>query len=88
MSADPLAQAVLAELARHAEGVSLSRLCKRLDVRMSALLRALAWLGEDAIGGTPGPGWVQLETDGARTTARLTERGRSALAARSPVANQ
>lgn len=88
MSVDePLTQAVLAELAQYPDGVSLPRLCKRLDMRMSVLLRTLAWLGEDAIGGTPGPGWVRLETDGARTVARLTEQGRTVLAAPSPAAN-
>jgi hypothetical protein len=86
LSADePLTQAVLAELAQHADGISLPRLCKRLEVRMSVLLRTLAWLGEDSIGGSPGPGWVRLETDGARTLARLTERGRAALATRLPA---
>jgi len=81
LSTDPaLAAAVLAELAREPDGVSLPRLCKRLDLRMSVLLRTLAWIGEDAIGEHQGPGWVRTVEDGARTLAVLTEAGRAALA--------
>ncbi len=75
---------MLAELAQHPGGVSLPRLCKRLGVRMSVLLRTLAWLGDDAIGGRPGPGWVAVEPEGARSIARLTERGQATFAAARP----
>jgi hypothetical protein len=72
------AEAVLAELAREPDGVSLPRLCKRLGLRMSVLMRELAWLGETPIGGVPGPGLVRVEERGERSFAMLTERGRQA----------
>ncbi|MCL1633487.1 hypothetical protein M2650_02335 [Luteimonas sp. SX5] len=71
------ADALLAELAREPDGVSLPRLCKRLDVRMSVLLRELAWLGDDSIGGESGPGWVRVERRGELDIAVLTDRGRN-----------
>lgn len=71
--------ALLAELAAHPEGVSTGRLCKRLGVRMSVLMRSLAWMGEDAIGGRPGPGWVRTVDEGARTLVHLTDAGRALL---------
>lgn len=73
------ADALLAELAREPDGVSLPRLCKRLGVRMSVLLRELAWLGENTIGGKPGRGLVRVEQRGELSVARLTERGASSL---------
>ena len=80
MSADPaIAAALLAALAGEPEGISLPRLCKRLNVRMSGLLRTLAWLGDEAIGGRRGPGWVCTRREGARTLALLTDAGRAAL---------
>lgn len=80
LSAEPeLVAALLAELAREPDGISLPRLCKRMGLRMSALLRALAWLGDETIGGHRGPGWVRTREDGARTLALLTEAGRAAL---------
>ncbi|TDK34106.1 hypothetical protein E2F49_06280 [Luteimonas terrae] len=69
-------RALLAELAAAPGGVSLPRLCKRLDVRMSVLLRTLAWLGEERIGDAQGPGWVRTVEDGGRTLAQLTDSGR------------
>lgn len=71
-----LIEALLAQLAAAPEGVSLPRLCKRLDVRMSVLMRTLAWLGEGSIGGVPGMGWVRTVEDGERTLALLTPAGR------------
>lgn len=68
---------MLAELAAHPDGVPLPRLCKRLDVRMSVLLRALAYLGEDRIGDAPGPGWICTFDARDRTLARLTDAGRA-----------
>ena len=80
MSADTaLLEALLHALADAPDGVSLPRLCKRLGLRMSVLLRMLAYLGEDTIGGTQGLGWVRTVDDGARTLALLTDRGRQAL---------
>ena len=66
---------LLAQLADAPEGVSLPRLCKRLDIRMSVLLRILAWIGEDDIGGVRGVGWVRTVEDGSRTLAVLTPAG-------------
>jgi hypothetical protein len=81
LSADePLVRALLAELAGEPGGVSLARLCKRLDVRMSVLLRTLAWIGEEDIGGVKGTGWVRTVEDGARTLAILTAAGLAVLA--------
>ena len=76
LSADPLlVEALLAELAAAPDGMSLPRLCKRLGVRMSVLLRTLAWIGERPIGGTPGAGWVRVVSAGRREIAMLTESG-------------
>ena len=69
-----LAQALLAELAREPDGLSLPRLCKRLGLRMSVLMRELAWLGEESIGGQPGPGLVRVERRGERDVAILIAR--------------
>lgn len=81
MSADAaLLHALLAELAAHPDGVSSARLCKRLGLRMSVLLRTLAWIGEDPVGEHAGPGWVHIRDDGARTLVHLTAAGRALLA--------
>ena len=72
--------AVLAELAGHPEGVSAARLCRRLGLRMSVLLRLLAWMGDDPIGADPGPGWVRTREDGRRLVVELTDAGRALLA--------
>lgn len=72
-----LADALLAELAAQPEGVSLPRLCKRLQVRMSVLLRTLAWLGERPIGAETGAGLVRVERRGELEVAVLTEAGRT-----------
>jgi len=72
-----LVAALLAQLADAPEGVSLPRLCKRLDVRMSVLLRSLAWIGEEHVGGVRGPGWVRTVEDGTRTWVLLTAAGRA-----------
>lgn len=74
-----LLRALLAELAAHPQGVSTARLCKHLGLRMSVLLRTLAWIGEDAIGDHQGPGWVRTVEDGTRTLVVLTDEGRSLL---------
>ena len=69
-------EALLAALAREPDGISLPRLCKRLGVRMSVLMRELAWLGEEPIGGKPGPGLVRVERRGERDVAVLVARDR------------
>lgn len=71
-------EALLAALAGEPEGVSLPRLCKRLGLRMSVLLRELAWLGPETIGDRAGPDWVRVETRGELNVARLTPQGRAA----------
>ncbi|MCW5580374.1 MAG: hypothetical protein KIS72_03420 [Luteimonas sp.] len=83
MSADPaLVDALLAELAAEPAGMSLPRLCKRLGVRMSVLMRTLAWIGEDSIGGIAGAALVRILHEGQRDIARLTEAGRVRASAR------
>ena len=67
--------ALLAELAAEPAGMSLPRLCKRLGVRMSVLLRTLAWIGETPIGGMPAAGLVRVARDGNREIATLTRAG-------------
>lgn len=81
MSADEaLLQALLTELAAAQDGMSLPRLCKRLGIRMSVLMRTLAWLGDERIGDAQGPGWVRTVEDGERTLAQLTDAGRQVAA--------
>ncbi|AMU98914.1 hypothetical protein NY98_01490 [Xanthomonas citri pv. fuscans] len=76
MSADPqLTVQLLQVLADAPDGVSLARLCKHLGVRMSVLLRTLAWLGTANLDGQPGPGWVRVEDRGERQFAVLTSVG-------------
>lgn len=63
----------LRELAPGGEPVALTRLAKRLDERVSVLLRELTALSDASLGGVPGPGLVQLACDdGGRWTVRLT----------------
>jgi len=71
----PLRDRLIAELADAPGGLSLPRLSKRLGVRMSVLLRELAWLGESSIGDTPGAGLVQVVDRGALRIATLTSAG-------------
>jgi len=61
------------------KGVAMARLAKRLDERVSVLLREGTALSDAVIGGAPGPGWVRLVCDDAgRWTAHLTPAGREA----------
>jgi len=78
-----LAAGILQELSGvPAPGVtSLPRLSKRLGVEASVLLRALGQMGDDLIGGQPGPGWVRVERTTERWMVQLTARGQAALAA-------
>ncbi len=73
---DELGYALMAELSCHEEAVSLSRLCKRLGVRQSTLLRCIAFLGEQALGQHQEVGWVRMQEDGERRLISLTEEGR------------
>lgn len=68
-----LREALLSELAAHPGGISLPRLCKRLGVRMSVLMRELAWLGDVPVGGIPGAGLVRVDREGERDIARLVQ---------------
>ena len=62
----------LHELAPSGEPVALTRLAKRLEARVSVLLRELTALSDASLGGVPGPGLVQLVCDDAgRWTVRL-----------------
>ena len=62
----------LHELVPGGEPVALTRLAKRLDQRVSVLLRELTALSDASVGGVPGPGLVQLACDDAgRWTVRL-----------------
>jgi len=61
------------------DGVALARLAKRLDARVSVLLRQGTALSDAVIGDSRGPGWVRLACDDAgRWTAHLTPAGREA----------
>ena len=62
----------LRELAPGGEPVALTRLAKRLDQRVSVLLREFNGLTDASIGGVPGPGLVELACDdGGRWTVKL-----------------
>jgi FdhD protein len=74
-----LMQALLNELAAHREPVSMARLCKRLGVRMSSLLRCVAALSEDSIAGVAGLGLLQRLQLGERELLQLTDKGRASL---------
>jgi hypothetical protein len=56
--------------------VSLTRIAKRLDVRVSVLIRSYAQLGEASVDGGQGLGWVRLDCIDGRWTAALTVEGR------------
>lgn len=71
-----LAFALMTELSAEPEAISLARLCKRLGVRQSTLLRCIACLGRETVGQHVGLGWVDLQQDGERSLLRLTEEGR------------
>ena len=75
----PLAAALLRALAQEPpdRDVSLPRLGKRLGQGASVLLRQLSLMGDAALGGVPGPGWVQVWQHQGGWRARLTERGRA-----------
>lgn len=80
------AEALLRELAADGGEVSLPRLCKRLGVRMSVLLRMLAALGETPIGDDPAAGYIAIRDDGERQFARITDAGRAWLMEACPQA--
>ena len=71
-----LADALLNELALSSAPVPALRLTKRLRVRLSSLLRCVAYLGDGVISGNAGLGLVRLHQDGDRILLSLTEKGR------------
>ncbi|SMQ94937.1 hypothetical protein [Xanthomonas fragariae] len=76
MSADPqLTAQLLRALVDAPGGVSLPRLCKELGVRMSVLLRTLAWLGAANLDGQLGLDWIRVEERCDRQFALLTPAG-------------
>ena len=79
----PSAEALLRELAAADGEVSLPKLCKRLGLRMSVLLRMLAALGETPIGDALALGYVCVRDDGERQLARITDAGLARLATES-----
>lgn len=77
--ADDTLLRLLLELDDDGRGVALARLAKRLDERVSVLLRRFTGLSDAAVAGARGPGWVRLACDDAgRWTAHLTPVGREA----------
>ena len=72
-----LLEAILGELMNQTEAISSARLCKRLGVRMSSLLRCLAYLGDDVIDGVEGAGLVRIEVLAERTMLSLSDKGRA-----------
>ncbi|RYF32086.1 MAG: hypothetical protein EOO26_12500 [Comamonadaceae bacterium] len=77
---DALAEAILRELASAPRegGMSLPRLGKRLGQGASVLMRQLTLMGDAAVGGVAGPGWVRVVQLDDRWVAYLTESGRAA----------
>jgi hypothetical protein len=64
----PLEERALQELLALDEdgrGVALTRLAKRLEVRVSVLIRLYTQMGDARIGDAVGPGWVRLQVDEA-----------------------
>lgn len=72
------AQAALSLLAEldQGQGVSLPRLAKRLDLRVSVLLRLYTLMSDARVGEQVGPGWVRLRCDEGRWMAWITPAGR------------
>ncbi len=85
--ADAFAAAILRALAEApadgpgAGGMSLPRLGKRLGQGASVVMRQLTLMGDAAIGGVRGPGWVRVVQLDDRWVAHLTDAGRVAALA-------
>ena len=79
---DAFSIAILRALAEApGQGVmSLPRLGKRLGQGASVVMRQLALMGDAAIGGVRGPGWVRLVQLDDRWVVHLTEAGRAQAA--------
>ena len=76
---------LLQALSAAPDGLSLPRLAKRLGVRMSVLLRTLAWLGDDMIGTQRGAGLVRVEQRGELQVAVLASATATATAKESTL---
>jgi len=72
-----LADAVVTELHQHSRPQSALSIAKRLRVRMSTLMRCLAYIGDAEIDGQRGPGWVLLHQEDDRLLLSLSDVGRS-----------
>lgn len=60
-------------------GMSLPRLGKRLGQGASVVMRQLTLMGDAAIGGVRGPGWVRVVQLDDRWVAHLTDTGRAVV---------
>ena len=58
-------------------GMSLPRLGKRLGQGASVVMRQLTLMGDAALGGVRGPGWVRVVQQNERWVAHLTDAGRA-----------
>ncbi|QFZ87298.1 hypothetical protein GFK26_33275 [Variovorax paradoxus] len=58
-------------------GMSLPRLGKRLGQGASVVMRQLTLMGDAALGGVRGPGWVRVMQLDDRWVAHLTDAGRA-----------
>ena len=76
-----LALALLQELQNATEPQSSLRIAKKLGIRQSTLMRCLAYLGEEEVGGVAGPGWVRAEEADGRLLLSITDAGRAAAKA-------
>ncbi|AMM23747.1 hypothetical protein [Variovorax sp. PAMC 28711] len=78
---DTLAAAILRALAAAPGegGVSLPRLGKQLGQGASVLMRQLTLMGDAAVGGVAGPGWVRVVQLEDRWLVHLTDAGRAVL---------
>ncbi|GER12626.1 hypothetical protein D3C87_1081380 [compost metagenome] len=60
-------------------GMSLPRLGKRLGQGASVVMRQLTLMGDAALGGVRGPGWVRVVQLDDRWVAHLTDAGRAVV---------
>lgn len=79
--ADAFSIAVLRALAEAPGegGMSLPRLGKRLGQGASVVMRQLTLMGDAALGGVRGPGWVRVVQLDDRWVAHLTDAGRAVV---------
>ncbi|MDZ4355883.1 MAG: hypothetical protein U1B84_05635 [Variovorax sp.] len=77
--ADAFSIAILRALAEAPRegGMSLPRLGKRLGQGASVVMRQLTRMGDAALGGVRGPGWVRVVQLDDRWVAHLTDAGRA-----------